>query len=94
MFNVMDGRDINFGVEFLFLFLDFFLKSLDLLNISITDVSHINMLSYQTPGISNQALVFIRDVKMFAYQTDILAKSAICDNTPAGKWFGLTISVP
>ena len=34
--------------------------------ISITDVSHINMLSYQTPGISNQALVFMRDVKMFA----------------------------
>ena len=37
--NVMDGRDINFRVDFLFLFFDFFLKSLDLpkLIISITE---------------------------------------------------------
>ena len=55
---------------------------------STTDFSHINMLPHQTPGISNQAQVFIRDVKMFASRTDILVKSAIFDNTPAGKWFG------
>ena len=50
---------------------------------SITDFSH--MLPYQTPGISNQALVFMRDVKMFASWMDILVKSAIFDNTPAKK---------
>ena len=32
MFNVTDGRDRNFGVDLLFLFFDFFLKSLDLPN--------------------------------------------------------------
>ena len=32
-FNVTDGRDRNFGVDFLFFFFDFFLKSLDLPNI-------------------------------------------------------------
>ena len=29
------------------------------------------MLPYQTPGILNQALVFMRDVKMFGSRTDI-----------------------
>ena len=53
--------------------------------------SHINWLLYQTPGISNQALVFVRDIKMFTSRTDILAKSAIFDNTPAEKWFGPSI---
>ena len=38
LLNVMDGRDRNFGVDFLFLFFDFFLKSLDLPDISITDL--------------------------------------------------------
>ena len=52
------------------------------------------MLPYQTHGISNQVLVFMRDVKMFAPQTDILVKSAIFENNPAGKWFGLRIFVP
>ena len=61
---------------------------------SITDVSHINMLPYQTPGISNQVLVFMRDMKMFASRMDILVKSAIFYNTPAEKWFGLRIFVP
>ena len=61
---------------------------------STTDVSHINMLPYQTPGVLNQALVFMRDVKMFASRTDILIKSAIFDNTPAKKWFGPRICVP
>ena len=51
------------------------------------------MLPYQTPGISNQALVFMRDVKMFASWTDIFVKSAIFDNTPAEKWFGPRIFV-
>ena len=40
------------------------------------------MLPYQTPRISNQAVVFIRDVKMFESRTDILVlKSAIFDNS-------------
>ena len=34
-----------------------------------------------TSGISNQALVFVRDVKIFTSQTDILVKSTIFDNT-------------
>ena len=38
--NITDGRDKNFSVDFLFLFFDFYLKT-----------------------ISNQALVFMRDVK-------------------------------
>ena len=46
------------------------------------------------PGISNQALVFMRDVKMFAERTDILAKSVILGNAPAEKWFGLRFVVP
>ena len=33
MFHVTDESDRNFGVDFLFLFFDFFLKSLDLPNI-------------------------------------------------------------
>ena len=53
---------------------------------SITDFGH--MLPYQTPGNSNQALVFMRDVKMFASRTAILVKSANFDNTHAEKWFG------
>ena len=52
------------------------------------------MLSYQTPGISNQTLVFMRDVEMFASRTDILVKSAIFDNTPSEKGFGPRIVVP
>ena len=31
---------------------------------------------------------------MFPLWTDILVKSAIFDNTPAEKWFGLRILVP
>ena len=54
----------------------------------ITYFSHINMPPHQTPGISNQALVFMTDVKMFAQRTDILVKSAIFNSNPAGKWFG------
>ena len=54
----------------------------------ITDFSHINMLPHQTPGISNQAQVFMRDVKIFASRTDILVKSATLYSTPAGKWSG------
>ena len=49
-------ENINFGVDFLFLFVDLYL--------GLAYVSHINMLPYQTPGISNQALVFMRDAKM------------------------------
>ena len=30
----------------------------------------------------------MRDVKMFTSRTDILAKSAIFDKTPAEKWIG------
>ena len=88
MFNVTDGRDINFGVDLLLLFSHFYLKSLDSPNVFNTDFSQINMLPHQTPGISNQALVFMRDVKIFTSRTDILVKSAIFDNTPAEKWFG------
>ena len=55
MFSVMEGHNINFGVDFLLLFFPFYLKNLELPNISITDV---NMLPYQTPGISNQTLVY------------------------------------
>ena len=57
-------------------------------------IADINMLPYQTPEISNQALVFMRDVKMFASLTDISVKSAIFDNIPAGKWFGPRFCVP
>ena len=46
------------------------------------------------PRISNQAVVFMRDVKKFASQTDISVKSAIFDNTPAERWFGLKMFVP
>ena len=46
------------------------------------------MLPYQTPGISNQALVFMRDVKMFASRTDMLVKGVIFDNTPAEFFLG------
>ena len=67
MFNVRDGRDRNFGVDLLFLSFDFYLESLDSPNVfNYRYVSHINMLPFQTPGISNQALVFMRDEKMFA----------------------------
>ena len=52
------------------------------------------MLSYKKRGISNQVLVFMRDVKIFVSQTDILAKSAIFDNTPVEKWFDPRIFVP
>ena len=52
------------------------------------------MLPYQTPGISNQALQFSWDGKMFVSWTDIFAKRAIFDNTPADKWFNLRIFVP
>ena len=33
MFNVMDGRDKNLGVDFLWLFFNFYLKTMDSLNI-------------------------------------------------------------
>ena len=39
------------------------------------------------PGISNQALVFKRDVKLFVSRTDILVQSFIFDHTPAEKLF-------
>ena len=51
------------------------------------------MLPYlQTPGISNQALVFMRYENVLV--TDILAKSTIFDHTPVEKWFGPRIFVP
>ena len=53
--------------------------------LSITHVSHINWLPYQTPGIQNHALVFVRDVNIFTSLMDILAKSAILDNSPTKK---------
>ena len=37
--------------------------------------------------ILNQALVYVRDVKKIVPRTDILAKSAMFDDTPAGKSF-------
>ena len=47
------------------------------------------MLPHQTPGISlNQALVFMRDVKIFASDGHFGKKSAIFDNTPVEKRFG------
>ena len=49
----------------------------------MTDFSNINMLPHQTPGISNQALVFMTVVKMFTSRTNILVKSAIFNSTPA-----------
>ena len=52
------------------------------------------MLPYHTPGISNQAIVFMRAVKIFASWMDILIKSASFDNTSAEKWFGPRIVVP
>ena len=52
------------------------------------------MLPHQKPGISNQALVFMRDVKEFASRMDILVKSAILNNTPVEKWFGPRFFVP
>ena len=84
MFKVMDGRLANLVLTFYYSFPFFF----------ITDFSHMNMLPYQTPGISKQALVFMRDVKMFASWTSILVKSAIFDNTPAETWFGPRFFVP
>ena len=92
MFIVMDWRDRNFGVDLPLLFcwattwIPFILSS--------TDVTHINWLPYQTSGISNQALVFVTDVKICGSQTDIWAKSAIFDNTPAVKWFSPRIFIP
>ena len=52
------------------------------------------MLPYETPGNSNQLQVFMRDVKKLASRTDILAKCAIFDNTPADEWFGPKVFVP
>ena len=88
IFNVTDGRDKNVGVDFLHVTLCPFLsKELGLAKYFQLQmlVMHINICFYQTPGISNQALAFTRDVKMFASRTDILVKSAIFDNTPAKK---------
>ena len=68
----------------LILFFHFYLKSLDLPKFSITDVSHINMLPYETPGILTHSLVFKIDVKMFASRTDILIKIDIL-TTPLRK---------
>ena len=59
-----------------------------------SDTALIDILPYQTPGISNQALVLMIDVKIFAKRTDIVAKSAIFDHIPAGKWFSSRICVP
>ena len=50
MFNVTDGRDRNFGVDFLSIFFHFFLKSLDSLLRLVTYIYMHN--SYQTHGIS------------------------------------------
>ena len=44
------------------------------------------------PGISNQTLVFMTDVKMFALlRVDILGKGAIFTTPACGKLFGPTI---
>ena len=70
----MDNSDIDFGVDFLLFFCDFYQLNLDSrLLFSITDVNHINWLPYQSPEISNKAVVFVRDVKVFASWTDSLA---------------------
>ena len=82
MFNVTDGRDTNFGVDCLLLFCQFYLRAWTRLILSNTYVRYINWLLYRTPEISNRDLVFLRDENNFVSQTDILAKSAIFDNTP------------
>ena len=52
------------------------------------------MLPCQTPKISNQALVFLRDVKMFASQMGHFGKKFNFYNNPVAKWFGSRICVP
>ena len=94
IFNVTDGRDRNVGVDFLLLFSHFYLKTLDSSYIYFQLQRVINILPYQTPGISNKAPIFMRDVKMFASRTDTLVQSAIFYNIPAGKWFDPIIVVP
>ena len=70
MFNVKDGRDrISGRVDFLLVFCHFYLKSLNLPNTSVTNVSHINWLPYQIPGISNQVFVFMKEFEN-VYVTD------------------------
>ena len=90
IFNVTDGRNRNLVLTFYnYSFSISIYRAWTRLIFSIiTGVSHINMLPHQTPGISNQAVVFMRNVKMFTSWTDILVKSNICDNTPVEKWFG------
>ena len=61
---------------------------------SITDFSHINIIPYQTPGISNQALIFMRDVKMFASRMDIGYKVQFLTTPLCKKWFGPRYFVP
>ena len=106
MFNVMDRRDRNFGVDFLLLFSHFDLKSFDSPNIFnysymymyiLYILSRINTcirvhVPYQTPRISNQALVFMRVVKNIMSQTDILVKSAILKMVPSQNLCTLKLS--
>ena len=61
-----------------------FLQNL-ILSIVISSI-HITWLPYQTPGIFNQALVFMIDVEMFTSRTDILA--FFFYNTSTKNWFG------
>ena len=50
----------NFGVDFLLLFCHIYLKSFSPNIFKLQTVSHMNMLPYETSGISNQALIVIR----------------------------------
>ena len=54
---------------------------------SIATVGHLDWLPYKTPGISNQALVFVRNVKTSASQKNILAFW----QHPCQKWFNPSI---
>ena len=81
MFNVTDERHI--GVDLVLLFCHFYLKSLDSPNtLNYRYRVHKMASLYQTTGISNQALVFVRDVEAFLSRTDISAKSAILTIPP------------
>ena len=73
--NVTDGRDRNFGIGILLLVC--YLTAWTHQILSIADVAHLNLLPYQTLGITNQAIVIVtRDVKFLpnsVFRTDILA---------------------
>ena len=87
---ITDWCDRNFGVDFLFFFFDFYLKSLDSPNIfNYRCYSHKYASLYQTPGISNQALVFMRVVKKCLHNGRIFWQKVQFFTTPLWKkWFG------